>query len=175
MPLPLADPRTVEAQFVAGVTLEESGDLDGAARVYAELLETADDARAALNLGTILYNRREYSAAEELYRRATIADPGRALAWFDLGNALDELARIDEAIDAYEVAVRLCPTYADARYNLALAHERAGEPRRAIRHWAKYAKADPASPWGNHARLMVRRILDRDKLEIVWRRDGGAL
>jgi tetratricopeptide (TPR) repeat protein len=52
------------------------------------------------------------------------------LAFFDLGNVLDELQRLDESIAAYRQAVALAPRYADAHYNLALAHERRGEERR---------------------------------------------
>ncbi len=33
---------------------------------------------AAINLGTIHYNQRDFALAEELYRRATEADPERA-------------------------------------------------------------------------------------------------
>jgi tetratricopeptide (TPR) repeat protein len=56
-----------------------------------------------------------------------VADPGYVLAYFDLGNVLDELERLDESIAAYLKAVTLSPGYADAHYNLALAYERTGQ------------------------------------------------
>ena len=34
--------------------------------------------------------------AERLYRQATVADPEYALAFFDLGNVLDEMQQLDE-------------------------------------------------------------------------------
>ena len=80
-------------------------------------------------MGTILFHQRNYAVAEELYRRATVADPAYVLAYFDLGNVLDELQRLDESIAAYLQAVTLAPRYADAHYNLALAYERKGEPQ----------------------------------------------
>ena len=52
------------------------------------------------------------------------------LAFFDLGNVLDELERPDESIAAYRKAIALAPRYADAHYNLALAYERKGRPAR---------------------------------------------
>ena len=64
--------------------------------------------------------------AEQFYRRATEADPDYALAFFDLGNVLDELKRLQDAIAAYQRAIALVPQYADAHYNLALALERQG-------------------------------------------------
>ena len=64
------------------------------------------------------------------------------LAFFDLGNVLDELNRMEESIAAYRQAVSLSPNYADAHYNLALALERKGELRQALRHWRIYLRID---------------------------------
>ena len=155
--------------FLEAVRCEEQGKVDEAARLYEETLAIGEHAPAAINLGTILYNQRQFQRAEQLYRRATAASPDYALAYFDLGNVLDELQRLPEAIEAYRTAIRLAPTYADAHYNLALAYERCNERRRALRHWNAYARLDPIGPWANHARLQVRKILDRETLSIAWR------
>ena len=164
-----------DALFLEGVRREEQGQLDEAAALYQQTLELGEHAPAAINLGTILYNQREFHRAELLYRRATVASPDYALAFFDLGNALDELQRLPEGIEAYRMAIRLAPGYADAHYNLALAYERSGERRRALRHWKAYAKLDPVGPWANHARLQARKILDREGLAIAWRNTGTGL
>ena len=82
---------------------------------------------------------------------------------------LDELERLPDAIEAYRNAIQLVPKYADAHYNLALAYERIGERRRALRHWTVYLKLDPVGPWANHARTQSRKILSREKLTIVHR------
>jgi tetratricopeptide (TPR) repeat protein len=165
----------IGALFFEGVRREEQGKTAEAAALYEETLSLGEHAPAAINLGTILYNQRQFERAEQLYRRATVANPDYALAFFDLGNALDELQRLPEAIDAYKAAIRLSPGYADAHYNLALAHERSNERRRALRHWIAYVKLDPVGPWSNHARLQVRKILDREELAIVWRRSKVGL
>jgi tetratricopeptide (TPR) repeat protein len=165
----------INALFFEGVRCEEQGKVDEAAKLYEETLSLGEHAPAAINLGTILYNRRQFERAEQLYRRATLANSDYALAFFDLGNALDELQRLPEAIEAYKSAIRLSPGYADAHYNLALAHERSNERRRALRHWIAYVKLDPIGPWSNHARLQIRKILDREELAIVWRRSKPAL
>ena len=59
--------------------------------------------------------------------------------------------------------------YADAHYNLALAWERLDERRKALRHWDIYLKLDPSGPWASHAREQAKKILNREKLAIVWR------
>ena len=161
--------------FLQAVRCEEQGKIPEAVAFYEQTLAIAEHAPAAINLGTILYNQRQFQRAEQLYRRATLANPDYALAFFDLGNALDELQRLPEAIESYKSAIRLAPTYADAHYNLALAYERSNERRRALRHWRAYVKLDPIGPWSNHARLQVRKILDREELTIVWRKSKVSL
>jgi len=162
-----------EAQemFLRAVRLEERTEtLAEAKEVYAAILELqAGHAPAAINLGTIHYNERDFERAEHYYRRATESDPEYALAFFDLGNVLDELQRLPEAIAAYERALELVPQYADAHYNLALAYERRAEPRRALKHWTQYARLDPAGPWASHARGQAKKILGGERLAIVTR------
>jgi tetratricopeptide (TPR) repeat protein len=161
----------VQEIFVQAVQLEENpATLKDAIALYETiLLERQDHAPACINLGTIHYNQRDFAMAEELYRRATLADPGYALAFFDLGNVLDEMQRLEEAIDAYSEAIKLVPQYADAHYNLALAFERQGERRRALRHWMAYLRLDPVGPWAAHAKGQARKILGMEKLRIVSR------
>lgn len=156
--------------FLDAVMQEEQGKPSEAMDLYREIIALdGQNAPACINLGTIHYNRKEFSEAEGLYRQATVADPGYALAFFDLGNVLDELRRLPEAIEAYHRAIALFPNYADAHYNLALAYERTGVHRKALRHWMGYIKLDPAGPWANHARAQARRILARERLLIVHR------
>ncbi|MGA7521155.1 MAG: tetratricopeptide repeat protein [Acidobacteriaceae bacterium] len=171
----LQRPSNVSSLFLQAVRCEEQGKIPEAVALYEETLAVAEHAPAAINLGTILYNQRQFQRAEQLYRRATVASPDYALAFFDLGNALDELQRLPEAVESYKSAIRLAPTYADAHYNLALAYERSNERRRALRHWRAYVKLDPVGPWSNHARLQVRKILDREELTIVWRKSKATL
>ena len=162
----------VQEMFLQAVRLEEDpATLDEAMAIYAAILEKRPQhAPSLINLGTIHYNLREYSAAERFYRWATEADPRYALAFFDLGNVLDELQHLPEATAAYQRAVELVPQYADAHYNLALSLERQGERRRALRHWLTYVRLDPIGPWNAHARGQAKRTLKLEKLSIVSRR-----
>lgn len=167
---PGSGPRGMHDRFLAAVQAEEAGEKQRAIRLYEEILAIDPHYAAAfINLGTIYFHQRQYARAEELYRRATEADPGYILAFFDLGNVLDELERLDESIAAYRHAVALAPRYADAHYNLALACERRGMPRAALRHWQTYVRLDTQSPWADHARGQIRKLLDRETLSVVAR------
>jgi tetratricopeptide (TPR) repeat protein len=177
-PSPLRRPnsnssRGVQDRFHTAVQAEEAGEKYRAIGLYEEILEIDPNYAAAyINLGTINFHLRQYARAEELYRRATEVDPGYVLAFFDLGNVLDELQQPDESIAAYLQAVSLSPRYADAHYNLALAYERKGERRRALRHWQSYVKLDHCGPWAEHARGQIRKLLGQEELWVVARADG---
>lgn len=172
---PVRQVAEVQEMFLRAVKMEEnSATIPSAVEIYEAILaRKPQHAPALINLGTIHYNRREYERAEALYRKATLADPGYALAFFDLGNVLDELQMLEEATAAYQRAVVLVPQYADAHYNLALAYERQGHRRKALKHWLMYVRLDPAGPWSSHAKEQARKILNAEKLSIVSR--GGRL
>ena len=172
---PIAKFETVSELFSHGVSLEgHPSTHDDAIRTYMKVLELdPNHAPAHINLGTLYYNRQDFVSAEKHYRAAVAADSRYALAYFDLGNVLDETGRVEEAVSAYRTAIQLAPTYADAHYNVALAYERLGQARQALRHWKTYLKLDNSGPWAVHARNQVARILDRDKLKIVFRRSAS--
>lgn len=165
-------PQTVSELFAHGVTLEEDiVRAEEAIATYKKVLKLDPDyAPAHINLGTLYYNQSDYELAEEHYRLAIESDPRYALAYFDLGNVLDETQRMPEAIAAYKAALQLAPTYADAHYNLALAYERSRQPRLALKHWRAYLKLDAQGPWAVHARAQYRKLLDSDKLKVIYRR-----
>lgn len=165
--------RGVQDRFTAAVQAEESGEKNRAIGIYHEIIAADPNcAPAHINLGTIYFHMRRFGRAEELYRRATIADPGYVLAFFDLGNVLDELDRPDESIDAYRKAIALSPRYADAHYNLALAYERKGELRAALKHWHTYVQLDRTGPWADHARSQIHKLLGQEILSVAWRGDA---
>jgi tetratricopeptide (TPR) repeat protein len=163
----------LQSLFLQAVQAEEQGRKSAAIEIYGKILALDPAYTAALiNLGTLHYHQKQYLRAEELYRRATEADSTYVLAFFDLGNVLDELQRPDESICAYRQAIALAPGYADAHYNLALAYERKGERRRALTHWQIYIRLDKSGPWADHARGQIRKLLSREKLAIAHRNQG---
>jgi tetratricopeptide (TPR) repeat protein len=167
------NPRGVQDLFQAAVEAEEAGEKQRATGLYERIIaQEPGYAPAYINMGTIYFHQHQFGRAEELYRQATEADSSYVLAFFDLGNVLDELQRFDESIEAYRRAIALAPRYADAHYNLALAHERRGERRLALRHWQAYLRLDNRGPWADHARGQIRKLLDREKLAIAWRAEG---
>jgi tetratricopeptide (TPR) repeat protein len=163
-------PADVPGLFAQGIALEEDPNTQvQAIAAYQRVLELdPEHAAAHINLGTLHYNRQDYTLSEKHYRAAIEIDPRYALAYFDLGNVLDETGRVAEAIQAYNTALQLAPTYGDAHYNLALAYEKVREPRKALKHWRAYVKLDTSGPWAVHARNQIQRILQADGLKLVY-------
>jgi tetratricopeptide (TPR) repeat protein len=161
--------------FARGIVLEEDPATQGEAiTAYLKVLEMDPlHAAAHINLGTLYYNRQDYSLAEKHYRSAIQIDPRYALAYFDLGNVLDETGRVEEAINTYKTAIQLAPTYADAHYNIALAYEKMRQPRKALQHWRAYVKLDTTGPWTVHAKHQIQRILQSDGLKLVHSRKAN--
>jgi tetratricopeptide (TPR) repeat protein len=163
-------PADVTGLFAQGIALEEDPNTQAQAiGAYQRVLELdPEHAAAHINLGTLHYNRQDYTLSEKHYRAAIEIDPRYALAYFDLGNVLDETGRVAAAIQAYNTALQLAPTYGDAHYNLALAYEKVREPRKALKHWRAYVKLDTSGPWAVHARNQIQRILQADGLKLVY-------
>ena len=85
-----------------------------------------DDAIARYNLGTALYQKKQFEKAADEFRRSLDAvDPiHQAQGYYNLGNAQVQLNDIEGAIRSYKSALRLNPSDLDAKHNLELALER---------------------------------------------------
>ncbi len=97
-------------------------------------------------MGTLAYQRGQFAAAAELLACAIAANPNVAHYHNNLGSALLELGRADEAIAAYEKSLGLDPDFADAHRNLADALTDAARLDEAIAHYARAAQLKPNWP-----------------------------
>ena len=87
-----------------------SGDLDQAEACYRRILtELPNNAQALHMLGVIELQRGKIGSAIDLIRRAVQVHPGHAEPWVSLGDALRAIQENDEAISAYQRAIRLKP------------------------------------------------------------------
>ena len=125
---------------------------------------------AHINLGTLYYNRQDFVVCREALPSGRSGRPALCAGLLRSGQCPGRNRPHREAVAAYKTAIQLAPTYADAHYNLALAYERLRQPRQALPHWKTYLKLDSSGPWAVHARNQVARILEADKLKIVYKR-----
>jgi tetratricopeptide (TPR) repeat protein len=92
---------------------------------------------ARANCGRLLHLAGRLVDAEKVYREAPEPD---ATVLFNLAVLLEDSGREDEAMQVYRRALELDPELADAHFNLARLHERAGNRRESFRHLLAYRR-----------------------------------
>jgi tetratricopeptide (TPR) repeat protein len=117
----------------------EDDDPEAAIAAYHRCL-AADDTHveARINCGRLLHLAGRLAEAEKIYRGAAEPD-GTVL--FNLAVLLEDSGREGEALQVYRQALDIDPGIADAHFNLARLHERAGNRRESFRHLLAYKRA----------------------------------
>ena len=95
--------------------------------------------------GDLFYDQREFNVAEEEYRKANAIDESSTGA-FNLGNAIYQQERYDEAVAQYERAAEQAADpklKAGAYYNLGNTHMQAQQFDKGIEAYINALKADP--------------------------------
>jgi tetratricopeptide (TPR) repeat protein len=147
--------RLAQQHFERAIALEEED--PGAARA-AYLKSLAIDAHhveARINLGRLLHLSGEHAAAEEVYRSGLTAN---ALLSFNLALLLEDLDRESEAILAYRDALAHDPRMADAHFNLARLHDKAGRSKQAFGHLLAHRRLISATQRDDGKRTRGRKM-----------------
>jgi len=112
-PVPQAE-TTAESWNGSGMQLMKERDYMGAASAFTKAVDLADRKGAATalfsnNAGFAYYKAGHYEDSVAWLRKAIEADPGRAVAYLNLGDALVKLNRKAEARQAYTKYLELAP------------------------------------------------------------------
>ena len=136
---------TLQQQFESGVSHHQAGRLAEAERIYRQVL-----AQQPESCGRITSVGDVGRAGGPVGRGGGIDPPGDRdlfdqclLYYSNLGNALADVGRLDEAIAACRQAIRLKPDLAEAHYNLGIALQGKGQLDEAI---AAYRQAIGIKP-----------------------------
>ena len=141
--------RLAQRHFERGVAAEEKNPAE-AREAYAQSLAIdAHHVEARINLGRLLHLNGEHAEAEKIYRASLTAN---ALLSFNLALLLEDLDRESEAILSYREALAHDPHMADAHFNLARLHEKAGRPKEAFRHSLAHRRLTPHPDGGKGRR-----------------------
>jgi len=123
------DASRAQYHFALGCALQASGRHDAAVESYRRALALDGGlVPAMINLGSILQAsgergvdaQRHLEEALELFRAATTLAPGAPEGWINLGFALERSRRLAESRQAYDRALAIDPSLADARFNRSL-------------------------------------------------------
>jgi serine/threonine-protein kinase len=121
------------------VTLGERLQAEENPRVTLEFLRKVQQAHptdfyANFLLGNILFSMADHRAAADYFRAAAVLRPDTAIAWYDLGVALLETGRLDEAAAALDQCLRLDPKAGWAHAQLGVVRLKQGKMDAAIDH-----------------------------------------
>lgn len=132
--------QTADDWFDKALSLEDA-DARAAQAAYEKVLELEPDYVSAwINLGRLLHARHDEKKAEVIYRRGLQECGANPTLMFNLGVVLEDLDRIDDAIEAYQTVLSEDPNLADAHFNLARLYEVQGKEQHAIRHLGQYRR-----------------------------------
>jgi tetratricopeptide (TPR) repeat protein len=171
-----AQPHASAVRHALGLAQRDTGDLAAARRALAAggsrppsfadpLLAELDGlvlgARAQLSRGSEALRHGDLAAAEAHFRRAAERAPGDAVARYNLGTALGEAGRHEEARAMLAEAARLDPEMADAWLNLASALARLGRLEEAAAALDRVLELAPDDAEARRRRELVERHLGR--------------
>lgn len=119
---PLWRPTDWEAWFNRGVALERTGDAVQAHEAYSHAVRLAPKAaEPRIGIGMLAFMEGDMLTATRRLRQAAARSVNAPSAWWLLGAALLRRRRLPEAVGVLEKALRLDPTMAPARLELARA------------------------------------------------------
>ena len=125
----------------------------------------------ALQMGWRHHQAGELSAAEDVYRRVLQVAPHNEKAWCCLGMACHDQSRYREALDAYEMALRIKADFPVALNNLANTLKQLGRFDEAIARVRKPFATNPTT--APHTTTWVSfssRWADSKKLRHIFKR-----
>ena len=100
-----------------------------------------------LVLATMTARRNEdFRSVESVWQTVVDARPGNPRGYSSLGAAMADEGRFQEALEQYEVALRIWPAFATAHYNKANALLQIGDPEGAVEHFQQGLALMPEDP-----------------------------
>lgn len=108
------------------------------------------------------YEKGDFATAEAGYREALLKTPDDARLYFNLGNALTQQAKFDEAISAFEQFKNMTPDArqrAAADYNIGNIHGAKEEWAKAAERYRESLRANPDDAQAQHNYELARRRL----------------
>lgn len=139
----------LERLFNRALQLQQSGDLDKAAKIYAKILRSVPNHADTHHLvGLIAYQRKQYHVAEKHIIKAIKQQPQNPNFHGNLGIVYKDLGEPEKAIASYKTALTLDGTIAALHNNLGVALQSLSQHTKAcsafeeaLRRNAKYPEA----------------------------------
>ena len=103
-------------------------------------------------------SRRDFTKAEEYFKKATSLKSAGAMTWFNLGSLYYMQRKMRLAQSALQKAVSLSPNLIEAHYNLAGIFYNLGDKASSIKHLNILLQVAPSSPYSAKARQNLNQL-----------------
>jgi Flp pilus assembly protein TadD len=132
------NPKSITARANLGVLLARTGRSEAAAQAFEAVLSAVPDhPQATINLALLYAARGDYSRAVPLFERSRLQEPANLTVLSNLGFALYQLKRADEATAVLDTAASLAPTDPDVLYLSGLVAALRGQSESAVEFWQR--------------------------------------
>ena len=147
-----------EFRFAPGdVSDIETQKLDRASRLIMNAVE-GGGALEQLSYARLLLSQGErLPEAQKYLKRALVALPESAEAHNDLGVCLNQQGNIEDAIDEFEVALKLKPDLSEALFNRGICYERLMMRGAASADYGRLLEIEPEPSWRNEIKRRQER------------------
>ena len=133
--------------YLRGRLLELFGFKPQAIAAYGEAMRAKPDfLRPPNRIAYLLASQDRFADAEPYFQAVLRAEPGNAVAHFNLGYTFDKRGLHEKAVHEFREATRLGPKIDRAWYGLGLAHARLGQHREAAEALEQAATLQPMNP-----------------------------
>ena len=164
-------PNSISTQ---GNEFYDQGKYDEALAAYDEALKN-DDKNPSLhyNRGNVFYRQQEYPMAVQSFMNALRGDLAlKARAYYNMGNSLYRLGRLEESIEAYKEGLRLTSDDVDLKYNLEFVRQQLQDQESQDQEDEKQSGEQEVPKDGELSRTDAERLLNalnRDEQDIQKR------
>ncbi len=129
------------AETEYGIVLERSFPADPAAAK-----DTASAMRALSGLGELALKKGDFDKARENFTRALQISPEDEAAAYNVGEILFSNQKNDEAVQYFELAIKIKSTWPKPYYRLGLVYLNKGDYPKALEYLNKFVELDPQNP-----------------------------
>lgn len=144
--------------FDEGCRLMDEGDLAAAIEAFRmSLIEDFDAPIVHFHLAEALYRQDKVDAAHERYHVVIELDHNYIEAWTQIGCLRAEMHEYEEALEAFEIVLKIHPECAEALWFQADTLRELQRFDEAVESWRAYLKFDQRGPWAE----MTRQYLEQ--------------
>jgi protein O-GlcNAc transferase len=128
------NPDLIEAYLNLGQIFEQQGMTGQAISSYRSAMQNKSDCTAvSIRLGSLLQRLDNHAEAIQCFRKAVGTHPTQCYRLYNnMGASYRALGRTDDAVDCFEMALKLNPAYAPGYYNLGIEYHLRGDLDKSI-------------------------------------------